>query len=86
VWASSRGPLSALPADVIIPVGRQHGLVLTCMIPSAETVSVGWAAATLFRPHHPLNGIFNLRIWLAAVATVAFPSPVSQLISTQSGR
>jgi uncharacterized membrane protein YeaQ/YmgE (transglycosylase-associated protein family) len=86
VWASSRGQLSGLPADAIIPSGGRHGLVLTCVIGSAGALLGGWAAPTLFRPHHPLNGIFNLRTWLTALATAAVLSPVNQLITTQSGQ
>jgi len=86
VWGPSRGPLSVLLAIAIIPGGKRHGFVLTCMIRSADGLPLGWPAATSFCTQHPLSGVLNLCTWLTALAAAAFLSPVSQLINTQSGR
>jgi len=76
---------AGLLANMAIPVKRQQGLILTCLIGIAGALLGGWAATTIFHIHS-LNGFFNASTWLTAIAGAAVLLLAYHLVSGRSSR
>jgi uncharacterized membrane protein YeaQ/YmgE (transglycosylase-associated protein family) len=76
---------AGLLANMLIPGGRQQGLILTCLIGIAGALLGGWAATKIFHIHS-LHGFFNASTWITAIVGAAVLLLVYHLVTGNSGR
>jgi uncharacterized membrane protein YeaQ/YmgE (transglycosylase-associated protein family) len=63
---------AGLPAHMVIPGKRSHGLLIICLIGVAGALGGGWAATGLFHVGHPAAAPQRLSVrWSAAGAAAA---------------
>src|SRR4029077_20992183 len=75
---------AGLIANMLIPVRRQQGLIVTCLIGIAGALLGGWAATKIFHIHS-LHGFFNASTWLTAIAGAAILLIAYHLLTRQTG-